>query len=129
MLIDCVEIAIDEYLLEQEYQNMIEDFRRFVQVTKPKHEIIYVVHNHSFTFYDSSFCRLTKEELLFYLKEELVFEQGIEIDEMVLSPLVSLAPKKLHVFSDIHEHGVILSLQAIFQERMSLFPLKSFAKH
>ncbi|WP_227521916.1 putative sporulation protein YtxC [Bacillus solitudinis] len=126
MLIDCVEIAIDEYMLEQEYQNMIEDYRQYIQYKKPKMDLLYIVHDQHFSFYDAHFRRLTREEILFHLQEELVFEQEVEIEEMVISPLVSMVPRMIHVFSDDEEHGVIVSIQAIFQERMKLFPLKAY---
>ncbi|MFC0469507.1 putative sporulation protein YtxC [Halalkalibacter kiskunsagensis] len=126
MLIDCVEIAIDEYMLEQEYQNMIEDFRQFVQSKRSKLDMVYVVHDGSFTFYDEHFRRMTREELLFHLQDDLVFEQEVDVEDMVISPLVSMVPNRVHVFSDDPDHGVILSIQAIFQERMKLFPLKAY---
>ncbi|WP_088103781.1 putative sporulation protein YtxC [Halalkalibacter urbisdiaboli] len=128
MLIDCVEIAIDEYMLEQEYQNMIEDYRQYVQYKKPKMDLLYVVYDGQFSFYDTHFRKMTREEILYHLQEELVFEQGVDIEEMVISPLVSMVPRMIHVFSDDEDHGVILSIQAIFQERMKLFPLKSYER-
>ncbi|MED1563888.1 putative sporulation protein YtxC [Alkalihalobacillus alcalophilus] len=127
MLIDCVEMAIDEYMLEQEYQNMIESFRQFIQNEQAKYELIYVVHdNQKFTFYDSTFRKVTQEEILFYLEVDLIFEQGLNVEEMVISPLVSLVPKKVKVFSDHSDDGVILSLQAIFQERLQVYRLFDF---
>ncbi|WP_332629109.1 putative sporulation protein YtxC [Halalkalibacter flavus] len=128
ILIDCVEMAIDEYMLEQEYQNMIEDFRQFVQFKRPKLEMVYIVHDETFTFYDEHFRRMTREELLFHLQDDLVFEQEVDIEDMVISPLVSMVPRLVHVFSDDPDHGVILSIQAIFQERMKLYPLKAYDK-
>lgn len=126
MLIDCVEIAIDEYMLEQEYQNMIEDFRQYVQSKRPKFELVHIVHEDTFTFYDEHFRRMTRDEILFHLQRELVFEQEVDIEEMVISPLVSMVPRMVHVFSDQPDDGVILSIQAIFQERMKLYPLKDY---
>jgi putative sporulation protein YtxC len=127
MLIDCVEIAIDEYMLEQEYQNMIEDYRQYVQYKKPKMDLLYIVHDGTFSFFDKHFRRVTREEILFHLQEELVFEE-VDTEEMVISPLVSMVPNIIHVFSDEEDHGVILSIQAIFQERMKLYPLKAYEK-
>lgn len=126
ILIDCVELAIDEYMLEQEYQNMIEDYRHYVKQERPKIDLVYVVHEEKFTFYDEHFRQMTKDELLLVLKDELVFEQDIDISDMVISPLVSMIPKRVHVFSDEPDHGVILSIQAIFQERMRLSSLKDY---
>ncbi|MCK0471361.1 putative sporulation protein YtxC [Halalkalibacter sp. APA_J-10(15)] len=127
-LIDCIELAIDEYMLEQEYQNMIEGFRHYVQDHKAKMDIVYLIHNESFTFLDEQFRKLTRDELLFYLNDDIVFEQEIEIEEMVISPLVSMLPKTVHIFSDDPDHGVIMSIQSIFQERLHVYPLKVYEK-
>ncbi|NEU29862.1 putative sporulation protein YtxC [bacterium LRH843] len=124
MLIDCVELAIDEYMLEQEYQNMIEDFRHFIQ-HRSKLKLVHVVHDSKFTFYDEHFRRMTREEILFHLEDDLIFEEELDIEEMVISPLVSMIPEIVHVFSDDPDDGVILSIQAIFQERMKLSPLSA----
>lgn len=123
LLIDCVELAIDEYMFEQEYQNMIEEFRHYIRSHRSKYSIIHVVCDEGYTFYDEHFRELTKEEIFFHLKQELVFEEGIGMEEMVLSPLVSMVPRIVHIFSDDPDDGVVLSIQAIFQERMKLFPL------
>ncbi|WP_100373720.1 putative sporulation protein YtxC [Bacillus sp. FJAT-45037] len=128
MLIDCVEIAIDEYMFEQEYQNMIEDFRQYVQVKPVKFEVIYVVHDQEFTFYDEHFRELPKDVVLFHLEEKIVFEEAIEFDQMVISPLVSMVPNVVHVFSDEPDHGVVLTIQAIFQERMKVYPYHQYEK-
>lgn len=128
ILIDCVEMAIDEYMLEQEYQNMIEEFRQHVQMNRAKIDVLYIVHNEHFTFYDEHFRKLTREEILFYLQDDLIFEQEVEVDDMVISPLVSMAPGVVHVFTDDPDHGVVLSIQSIFQERLKLYPLKLYEK-
>ncbi len=128
MLIDCVEIAIDEYLLEQEYQNMLENFRYFLQNEKPKCEAVHLVYDGSFTFLNEFYLPIPKSVLANNLVDHLVFEEDLDIEDMVISPLVSLAPKMVHVYSDEYDHGVILTIQAIFQERATLEPLRSFSK-
>ncbi|GAF67047.1 hypothetical protein BTS2_3955 [Bacillus sp. TS-2] len=126
LLIDCVEMAIDEYMLEQEYQNMIENFRYYLKNTPAKYERIYVLHDRNFTFYDSNFRKITQEEILFYLEVDLIFEHGLNIEEMVISPLVSLVPKEVKLFTEDPDDGVNVSLQAIFQEGLKVLPLQNF---
>ena len=122
-LIDCVEMAIDEYMLEQEYQNMIETYRQYIRTYPPKYPLIHVVCDGRYTFYDEHFREMTKDELLFHLDEAMLFEKGLNDELTVLSPLVSMRPETVYVFSDDEDDGVIASIQAIFQERMKLFPL------
>ncbi|PAE93481.1 putative sporulation protein YtxC [Shouchella clausii] len=124
MLIDCIELAIDEYLMEQDYQAMVENLRHYIRITPARLPMVYLVHKDMFTFYDEHFRELTAEEMAYYLKQELVFETGLDFSEMVISPLVSMAPGHVHVFTDEPDHGVILTIQAIFQERLTIFPLQ-----
>ncbi|BAB06861.1 putative sporulation protein YtxC [Halalkalibacterium halodurans] len=124
LLIDCVELAIDEYMMEQEYQSMVETLRQFIHSRIPKRGVIYAVYDERFHFYDEHFRLISTDEIVYDLKEELVFEHGLSVEEMVISPLVSMLPETVKVFTNDEEHGVILTLQAIFQERLKVFPLK-----
>ncbi|WP_096202727.1 putative sporulation protein YtxC [Bacillus sp. FJAT-45350] len=127
MLIDCVEIAIDEYFLEQEYQNMIENLRQFLRITPSIHDTLHLVYDgEQFTFYDKVYKQIHVNELAKHLREELVFEEDLEVSEMVISPLVSMLPSHLNVYSDDVDHGILLTIQALFEERVVLQPLEAF---
>ncbi|OIJ10974.1 hypothetical protein BKP35_12885 [Anaerobacillus arseniciselenatis] len=127
-LIDCVEMSIDEYQLEQEYQNLVESFRYYIKKRPPKLNCVHLVIDKRFTFYDEYFHLITDEKLEGYLDREIVFEKGIPIQEMVISPLVSIAPKEIHLYSDEIDHGVIQSIQNIFQEKVKFYSKDSFHK-
>ncbi|GAJ99351.1 hypothetical protein JCM19055_2345 [Geomicrobium sp. JCM 19055] len=49
----------------------------------------------------------------------LVFEEGVLPAEMIISPIASVAPKRLYVYTDCDD-GVIQTLRNIFQERINL---------
>lgn len=120
-LIDCVEMAIDEFQLEQEYQNLVENFRYYLKKRPAKLNCVHLVIDGEYTFYDELFQVLTEEKIERYLDREIIFEKGIPIHEMVISPLVSMAPKEIHLYSDEIDNGVIQSIQNIFQERVKLY--------
>ncbi len=128
-LIDCVEMSIDEYQLEQEYQNLVESFRYYIKKRTPKLNCIHLVIDKSFSFYDEYFHLITDEKLENYLDREIIFEKGIPIQEMVISPLVSIAPKEIHLYSDEMEHGVIQSIQNIFQEKVTIYSKDCFGQN
>lgn len=128
-LIDCVEMAIDEFQLEQEYQNLVESFRYYLKRKTPKLPCVHLVIDENFTFYDEYFNKLADEKLEFYLDRGIVFEKGIPIQEMVISPLVSIAPLEVYLYSDEIDHGVIHSIQNIFQEKVKLFSKDMFGKN
>lgn len=124
LLIDCMEVALDEYLMEQDYQTMIENLRYYVQHTPMQRHLVHIVHDDLFSFYDEHFRKMTPDELDYYLKQELHFQTQQDMSELIISPLVNMLPSEVHVFSNEPDHAVILSIQAIFQERMRIFPLQ-----
>ncbi|OIJ18287.1 hypothetical protein BKP45_11940 [Anaerobacillus alkalidiazotrophicus] len=128
-LIDCVEMSIDEYQLEQEYQNLIESFRYYLKKRTPKLYSVHLLLDESYTFFDEFFQQISEEKLEQYLDREIIFEKGIPIQEIVISPLVSIAPKELHLYCDEVNNGVVQSIQNIFQERVKLYNKDFFWKN
>lgn len=130
MLIDCVELAIDEYLLEQEYQNLVENFRYFIRSRENRFDTIYLVHQEErFVFYNKNFEKITKETKQLYLEEQLLFEEEMDINEMVITPLVSFNPKEVVVYTNEDDVGVIYTIRTIFEERVKILPLDQFFSH
>lgn len=128
VLIDCIELAIDEYLMEQDYQTMIENLRHYIRLTPAQRPMVHIIHDGMFSFYDEHFRKLTPDEMEYYVKQELVFETNLDLSEMVISPLVSMAPGHVHVFTNEPDDSIILSIQSIFQERLSIYPLNQSQK-
>lgn len=130
MLIDCVEMAIDEYLLEQEYQNLVAHFRHYIHTEKNRTEKIQLVHQkNTFIFLDEHFRLITDEMKRAYLVPYLVFEEQLEINEMVITPLVCFNPKEVVIYTEEEENGVIYTIQTIFEERVRIYPFRQFADH
>ncbi|MCT8137416.1 hypothetical protein H1D32_06450 [Anaerobacillus sp. CMMVII] len=74
-LIDCVEMAIDEFQLEQEYQNLVENFRFYLKKRTPKLTCVHLVIDGSFTFYDEYFHQLSYEKIEHYLDREIILKR------------------------------------------------------
>lgn len=125
-LIDCVEMAIDEYQLEQEYQNLVESFRYYLKSRSPELTCIHLVIDENYFFYDKFFQLISAEKLANYLDRKIIFEIGVPIEEMVISPLVSIAPSEIHLYCDENDNGVVHTIQSIFQERVKLYSKKDF---
>lgn len=130
MLIDCVEVAIDEYLLEQEYQNIVDSLRGFIHTQTPRYQTVHLVQQENrFIFYNEKFEMIDKQEKELYIEQSLIFEGEMDLDEMVISPVVSMNPKQVIIYSDDEDNNVIYTIQTIFEERAKLLSLTSFRKH
>ncbi|WP_161568319.1 putative sporulation protein YtxC [Anaerobacillus alkaliphilus] len=127
-LIDCVEMAIDEFRLEQEYQNLLESLRFYLKKRLPRLNCVHLVIDKEIFFYDEFFQPISDEKLETFLDREIVFEKEIPIQEMVISPLVSIAPKEVHLYSNDIDSGVIHSIQNIFQEKVQIYSKSVFEK-
>ncbi|KHF28789.1 YtxC-like family protein [Anoxybacillus sp. BCO1] len=94
-LMHYVELAIDEYKLEQEYQSFVQLLREIVVSRQPQMSILHLVYeNETFQFFDDQFFHLSPQQLKQFIDRRLMVSQPMYIDTSVLAPLVSIAPEK-----------------------------------
>lgn len=120
--------AIDEYKLEQDYQNFIAILRDLLQKRQPKISYLHLVFRDAFHFYDHSFRKLERYEITDMIDRHLLSKSSIYIDPVTLAPLLSIAPERLYVYTDDTEQGLIQTMKQIFEERIFVLPLHSFSK-
>jgi putative sporulation protein YtxC len=125
-----VELAIDEYKLEQEYQNFVQMLRDCVASKQPKLSVIHLVHQPpSFLFFDEKLCEITAGELKQLIDRNLIISQPMYIDSSLLAPLVSISPNIIYLYTDHEDDGMIQTIQNVFQERIRLCSQSDFAKY
>lgn len=112
-----VEIAIDEYKLEQEYQVFIDKLRRIIRAYKPLCEKIEVYDEHPFKLYDDHhrLIRNVQSVRSFY---PLLKQWGIEAEPSIVLTLIALAPKQVIIYTDRPEHGMMKTLHRVFEDRV-----------
>ncbi|WP_243291223.1 putative sporulation protein YtxC [Bacillus sp. FJAT-47783] len=127
-LTEYVEISIEEYKLEQEYQNFIQGLREYVIKHEPKVKGVHLLHqdNSSFLIYNDTWKELTPNELKSFIDRHFIYQHPMYIDSKLLAPLVSMAPKTLSIYSDEQDEGMIVTIQNIFQERVSIYSRDAF---
>jgi len=121
-----VELAIDEYKLEQEYQNFIQNLRDFMIDRRAKFEKIHILHDEQFVFYNNTFTQITRDEMMKYIDRKLILNHPMYIDSTVLAPLVSIAPESINIYTNQVDHGMVQTVQNIFLERVQIFPKHYF---
>lgn len=119
------EIAIDEYKLENEYQNLIENLRQQVLKTDALIPHVHIVFDGNFSVYDHLFLPLTKDVLKEYSKQ---VENREYIDNELILPLTAIAPKRIHLYTSSVDISLIITLQNIFQERVLIHTLQEFSQ-
>lgn len=125
-LVQYIEAAIDEYKLEQEYQNFVENLRRYVYNKESLMEIIHLVYEEDFSFFDRNLNKISSEQLTYLIDEQLIKIEDIDTDSLVIAPLISIAPKTIYLYTETLDHGLIQTIQNIFLERVELRPKEAF---
>lgn len=125
-LLHYVETAIDEYKLEQEYQTFIENLRQYIFKNKTIMDNIHLLHDQTFQFFDSEFKRIDESLLRQVIDHAFVEAEGIDVESLVIAPLISMAPKNVFIYTNEVDHGIIQTIQNIFQERVSIYEKNKF---
>lgn len=120
-LTEYAEISIEEYKLEQEYQNFIQSLRDYVMENAPKHHTLHILHDHSYFFiFNEEWRKMSYCELKKYIDRDFIYKHPMYIDSQLLAPLVSIAPLKIFLYTDTEDEGMIQTIQNIFQERVTI---------
>ena len=125
-LLTYVEAAIDEYKLEQEYQTFIENLRRYVFEKESLISTLHLLHEKSFTFFDETLNRIHDKKLEELIDTSLLNVEEIDLESLVIAPLISIAPRSIHLYTDCLDHGMIQTIQNIFFERVNLHTVEEF---
>ncbi|MBE3570708.1 MAG: putative sporulation protein YtxC [Bacillales bacterium] len=122
-----VELAIDEFKMEQEYQVFIHMQREFLRKKEQQIPMLRVyLHENEPIFYDESFQRLRQDDLLKVMDKRLLVNRPLTVDSFTLVPLLSLAPSIIRLYTDAAESGLSRTIQNIFEERVTVLPARQF---
>lgn len=118
--------AIDEYKLEQDYQNFIAILRDCLHSQEPKLPGLHLVNREGFQFFDQEFEMLDRKQINGLIDRRLLAKSSFFLDTVVMAPLLSIAPKQLYIYTDDKEEGMIQTMSRIFEERATVLPLSAF---
>ncbi|WP_226667090.1 putative sporulation protein YtxC [Metabacillus litoralis] len=121
-----VEVAIEEYKLEQEYQTFIQSLRDYHNEQKSKLEVVSIVHKEGYVVYDADEKRISEDQLKNYVDKSFIHQHTMYVDSNLLAPLVSISPKTILVYTNNSLDGMIQTIQNIFQEKVSIHSLAEF---
>jgi len=128
-LMKTIELAIDEFKLQQEYAAFVDKLRKIVKRYKPIHHTIYAVDNDKdgYLLYDDNYqvaeAPPTVRSFYPFLKQ-----WGVETQPSLLLTLIGLAPVTMHVFTNRKDNGVMYTLRKVFEENVHFHSLKEAEK-
>ncbi len=113
-----VEEAVDEYLIEQEYQKFIDLLEDMIDEDGDQHQIVNVIRteNNNFQLLDESGVQIKSDRLDEYLKEGT---QMIATEDKLISALISLGSQEV-ILHFKNPKSVVEILKNIFEDRVSM---------
>lgn len=115
-----VEWAVDEYLMEKEYNDFIGLLKYFVDIQEPKVEKIHVVleKERTFRLYDE-FDNLINNDFL----ENFILEIGdneLNYEDLLISTLITIAPREIiiHIAESNLTKNILKTIEKVFVDRV-----------
>jgi len=119
---EIVEKAVDNFLMEREYREFIRLLKYFVDIQEPKYENVHIIANNhgTYTLLDDRKEEITNECIKEYLNE--ISENEINYDDLLVSSLITLAPKKItiHNISHFRNKELLETIRNIFYNSVNI---------
>lgn len=124
-----IEVAIDEYKLEQEYQMFVQTLRDFLLGRPAQQQRIHLILDEKTIFYDQDFIEMKRNELIKGIDRKLLGNHPIYVDSVTIAPLLSMAPSRIYLYTNQPEEPLVRTISNIFEERVKISPLTAFQKN
>jgi putative sporulation protein YtxC len=118
MLESYVEISIDEYKMEQEYQMFVQMLREFLVNREPKMDTLHLLFDEEITFYNEQFTEIKRGELTKLIDRKLLINHPVYVDSASIAPLLSIAPTKIFLYTKNPDESLVRTIKNIFEERV-----------
>ncbi|TCS96710.1 putative sporulation protein YtxC [Hazenella coriacea] len=116
----CVQDAVDDFLLDQEYQEFIQLLRYFISVQPSRISIAQVIHDHQgrYRLVQDDGTPIQLDEIDQSLLE--ILEHTFSDEDFLVSSLLSLAPERVILHTQDPEENLVRTLVQIFEGRIML---------
>lgn len=117
---ETIEKAVEDFLIDKEYNEFIKLLKYFVDIQESKFDIVHVVFDEEtrFKIYDQHNGLLDNDYITNVAIE--LSESNINQDDLLISALITIAPNQImiHRLSMLKDTEVIKTLQKIFPEKV-----------
>jgi putative sporulation protein YtxC len=121
-----VEISIDEYKMEQEYQVFIQTLREFLHSRQGKVHQLHLVYEEEPIFFNENFEEIKKAELTRMIDRKLLSNHPVYVDSVTIAPLLSIAPKQIYLYTSNSDDPLVRTIKNIFEERVIIRAVELF---
>ncbi|WP_079510000.1 sporulation protein YtxC [Mesobacillus jeotgali] len=121
-----VEVAIDEYKMEQEYQVFLHTLRSFLKDRKPQMPYLYLVIDENMAFFNQRFTEMKRSELFKTIDRRLLVNHPVYVDSGTIAPLLSIAPQIIYLYTDDAQQPLVRTIINLFEERVQINSISAF---
>lgn len=114
---EVAEFAIDEYIMDQQYQEFISLLKYFVYIQETKIPVAHLMHQggSEFTMYNEQMNPIDTAQFDGFTVELL--DKEINFEDMIVSTLISVSPQQIVIHTREPEEQVIKTITQIFENR------------
>lgn len=117
-----VDDAVEEYMLEKEYDDFIDLLRYFVNTQEPRLKKVHVVlsSSGSFNMFDKNYKHIDNEFLEGFILD--LMDNDLTYEDLLVSALITIAPLEivLHLPVPVNDLDTAIStIQSVFEERVT----------
>lgn len=123
-----VELSLDEYKMEQEYQVFIQRLRDFLRERPPAQPKLHLLCDEGITFFNEHLAEIKRGELISMIDRRLLINHPVYVDSVTIAPLLSIAPSYIYLYTNDIEQPLIRTIRNIFEERVICKPINAFTE-
>ncbi|MDD9266282.1 putative sporulation protein YtxC [Paenibacillus sp. GCM10023248] len=118
---EIAEYAIDEYMMDRQYQEFISLLQYFVYIQEAKIPVAHLIHKggHEFVILNDRLELIDASEFDATFKLE-VLEKDINFEDMIVSTLITVSPATIYIHTRDPEVTVIKTIRQIFEDRTTV---------
>ncbi|UJF34539.1 putative sporulation protein YtxC [Paenibacillus hexagrammi] len=118
---EIVEYAVDEFMMDRQYQEFISLLQYFVYIQEAKIPAAHLIHKggHEFTILNDRLEPIDTSDIDATFKLE-VLEKDLNFEDMIVSTLISVSPANIYIHTREPELSIIKTISQIFEDRTTL---------
>lgn len=118
---EIAEYAIDEFMMDRQYQEFISLLQYFVYIQEAKIPVVHLIHKggHEFVILNDRMELIDANEFDASFKMEML-EKDINFEDMIVSTLITVSPANIYIHTRDADMTIIKTIRQIFEDRTTV---------
>ncbi|MDQ1910161.1 putative sporulation protein YtxC [Paenibacillus sp. GD4] len=118
---DVVEYAVDEYVMDRQYQEFISLLKYFVYIQEAKIPFVHLIHKggNEFMLLNDRMEQIDTDDAEATVTMEML-EKDMNFEDMIVSTLITVSPGQVYIHTREPDVQVIKTIKQIFENRVEI---------